>query len=119
MLKGTETITILRETHGPRDEFGQPSILVEEFEVKNCLIAPGAGQVEFGVYSEVDFTVDFTVYTPKRFKMQPQDKVRLRGETFAASEPMRDWVPPKGFRLKTGFVLYLSRGEGGVKWQRT
>lgn len=80
MFRG-EKVTVTKRTETGRDSFNNPVFSMEEIEVDNVLVAPGAAADVIDSVRPEGTEVTYTLYFPKTFDGKLEnEKINVRGE---------------------------------------
>ena len=103
----TETVTVLRDSPGGRDAYGDPvASTTASTAVDGCLVAP-SGSEEPGDRGSDGVITGWKVYAPPGTIVLPTDRVVVRGITCRVEGEVADWGEAPG-----GVVITVSRALG-------
>lgn len=110
MLDGNETVVIIRESTGARDEYGLPSVTESEITIDNVLVG-FVSTNEPVSDSENPQNVSATLYFQPGTQIYPNDRFVIRGEIFVKDGRAQDWESPfAGFQA--GVVVNVRQRVG-------
>lgn len=104
--KYTESVIIVTEVLGATDDFGNPTVLESQREIKNALIEHGSGSISYQLHQ--NFTsVEIIVYLDASEEISTTDKIIYNGKKYLQSAPPVRWGTFGRSRLKPKVILSL------------
>jgi len=109
-----ETITVVRDTPGGHDQYGDPIAGTEaRTDVPGCLIAPrgeSGATAEPGDRNRMGVIVGLTVYAPLTADIRHTDRIEARDALYEVVGEPGEWRSPYGG--VGGIQVALKRAEG-------
>lgn len=104
-MNGEETVTLLRETGGGFDAYGDPiAVIATRIDVTGCMVAP-ATSTEPSTRGREGVVIGWTVYAPTGTVAYHTDRVEIRGVSCAIESNPADWGTG-------GVVINAALGQG-------
>jgi len=104
-MNGEETVTILRDSPGGFDAYGDPvASTTARTDITGCLVAP-TSSTEPSDRGREGVVIGWTVYAPTGTDARHTDRIEVRGVACLIEGEVGDWGTK-------GIVINATRGEG-------